>query len=154
MAVMLAATTAGLWAWDPSASGIDPVKWAAVREAVVVMLGLFAASLLLRPFLAILVGLQETVFGGWVAMGQATLTVVLTIGLVLYGGFGLTGLAIAAALPPFLGGLAAAGRVVLAHRYALHLPRPSLIGSWHLVREGFGLWLAGLGVRLLMAAPA
>lgn len=149
MACLLTAAAAGVWTLNPVAVGLNPAVWGTVREALVVMLGLSAAGAVLRPFPAILAGLQDAVFVGSIGIAQTALTVALTVGLVLSWGFGLMGLAVATALPPVLGGLAAAARVVVAHRYALRLPRPSPAGGWHLVREGFGPWLAGFGVRLL-----
>ena len=149
MAGLLAAAAVSLGALDPLAVGLDPSDWNRVRAALITMLGLSAAGALVRPFPSVIAGLQDAVFAGWVAVAQSVLTIGLTIGLVLVGGYGLIGLAVAAAAPPLLGGGAAAVRTLLSHGSVLRWLRPSPAGGWHLVREGFGPWLAGFGVRLL-----
>ena len=154
LAAVLAAAGAGVWFLDPTAVRVDPGVWAKVRPALAAMLGLSAAAALVRPFPALLIGLQDAVFVGWVGISQAALTIGLTVGMVLVGGFGLTGLAVATALPPMVGGVASAGRALAAHRDTLRLPRPSFAGGWHLVREGFGAWMAGFGVRLLTGSTS
>jgi O-antigen/teichoic acid export membrane protein len=154
LAGLLAAAAAGVWLLDPAAVRINPDTWAKVRPALAAMLGLSAAAVLVRPFPALLAGLQDAAFVGWVGISQTALTIGLTVGLVLSGGFGLFGLAVATALPPVLGGVASAVRAATAHRYALRLPRPSLGGGCRLVREGFGAWLAGFGVRLLTGSTS
>jgi hypothetical protein len=118
------------------------------------MLALTAGTFLTRPFVAVLQGLQDVVFCGVVGIAQTALTVGLTIGLVLVGRLGLVGLAVAATLPPLLGGVASAVRVAVAHRDALRPGRASRAGAWQLVREGFGPWLAGFGVRLLTGSTS
>ena len=154
VALFLSATAISLWVLDFAFIGVNPDKWALVREPLIAMLLLSAVGFMLRPFTAVLAGLQDVVFVGWLSLGQTALTIGLTVGLVIGGGFGLVGLAVATALPPVLLGLAAAGRVVVTHRNAVRLPRPSLVGGCHLVREGFGLWVAGLGVRLLTGSTS
>ena len=154
VALGLAAAAAALWTLDPSVFGIDAIKWAAVREPLVVMLGLSALASPLRAALAILAGLQDVVFCGWIGIVQLTLTVALTVWLVLRDGYGLMGLAIIAVLPQVLGGAAAMVRVFVAHRYALALPRPTPAGVGRLVREGSGQWVSGFGVRLLTGSAS
>src|SRR5262249_6631628 len=106
----------------------------------------------LRAFIALLGGLQDVTFVGSVSVGQTALTVALTATLIPLG-YGLPGLAVATGVPPLLGGLAALVRVFSFHGgLAAGWYRPRLGGCWHLVREGFGVWLGSFGVRLQTAS--
>ena len=88
MACLLTVAAAGVWTLNPVAVGLNPAVWDTVREALVAMLGLSAVGAVLRPFPAILAGLQDAVFVGSFGIAQTVLTIALTVGLVLSWGSG------------------------------------------------------------------
>ena len=93
-------------------------------------------------------------FIGLVGLGQTALTVTLTATLITLG-YGMPGLAVATGIPPLLAGFAAMARVFKCHRdTTAGWYRPRWTGCRHLVGQGFGAWLGGLGVRLLTASTA
>ena len=106
----------------------------------------------LRVFQAALEGLQDVVFNGVLRSVQSLLTIVLTLGLLL-AGFRLHALAIAAAVPALLVGVASFLRFrVMAPDLAAGWERPSLAVVRNLFREGIGPWLGGWGWQLSAAS--
>lgn len=148
----LVAAAAAVWWADPGRLGVNPPDWAKVRTPLALLLVLTGVGLPLRAFTALLVGLQDVTFVGAVGLAQAALGVGLTAVLIPLG-YGLPGLAVAAGLPPLLTGLASTARAFARHRDVTRgWYRPAAAGCRSLLREGFGPWLAGLGVRLLSAS--
>ena len=106
----------------------------------------------LRIFQAALDGLQDVVFNGVIRSVQALLTVVITLVLLL-AGFRLHALAIAAAAPALLVGVASFIRFrVIAPDLVAGWGRPSLAVVRTLFREGIGPWLSGWGWQLSAAS--
>jgi hypothetical protein len=151
---IVAAAALGVWFFGTAFLGAVAASQPDLGPALITVLGLAAAGMLIRPLPVVLQGLQDVVFCGWLGLAQAALTAGLTIGLVVAGGYGIVGLAVATALPPVLVGLASGGRLLAIHPDVLRLSRPSGAGVWSLVREGFGPWLSGFGVRLLTGSAS
>ncbi len=146
------AGAAVVWWADPTRLGVNPADWSLVRGPLTVLLGLTAAGLPLRAFTGLLQGLQDVTFVGLVAVTQSVLAVGLTAATVV-AGYGLTGLAVAAGLPPVVAGGAAAVRALVRFRsQTAGWYRPTAGGCGRLVREGFGVWLGQFGVRLQTAS--
>ncbi|MCE9564911.1 MAG: hypothetical protein K8U57_22995 [Planctomycetes bacterium] len=146
------AIAGGIWSTDSALLGVNPEDWSKVRGPLSFVLVLIGVGFPFRAFTALLGGLQDVAFVGWVNLGQNALAVALTATLVPLG-YGLRGLAVAVSVPPLIGGLAAMVRVFTCHREnAVGWFRPEWVGCRHLVGQGFGAWLGGLGVRLLTSS--
>src|SRR5262249_24404505 len=136
----------------PERLRISPEDWAKIRGPLAMLLGLTGLGFPLRAYSALVAGLQDAKFGGLLALCQSALTVGLTATLIPLG-FRLHGLAIATGVPPLLGGLAAVIRVSTRFSETTHGWRnPAWTGCRHLLGQGFGAWLGGLGVRLMSAS--
>lgn len=139
---------------DPASLGVNPGDWEKVSGPLAFVIVLGGVGFPLRAFTALLVGLQDVTFLGWVNLSQAAVTVALTATLIPLG-FGLPGLAVAVGVPPLLSGLAAAGRAFTRHpETVVAWYRPRWAGCRHLVGQGIGAWLGGLGFRLLTASSS
>ncbi|MGL6075794.1 MAG: hypothetical protein ACRC8S_16680 [Fimbriiglobus sp.] len=125
------------------------IGWEIIRDPLLLLLGLSAFGLLFRPFQAVLTGLQDVVFSGWLSLIQGVTSICLTAVLVLFLDWGVYGLAVASGVPPLLSGIAALFRVRMKYGASLRLTRPSVMRASLLLREGLGPWLASFGVRLL-----
>ena len=105
----------------------------------------------LRVFQATLEGLQDVVFNGVIRSVQTLLTIVVTVAL-LFAGYGLYALAIAATVPAFLVGVASLIRCRgIAPDLLSGWGRPSSAVVRTLFREGIGPWLGGWGWQLSSA---
>ena len=146
------AVGAGIWCVDSTTLGVNPADWEKVQGPLAFVIVSLGVGFPLRAFIALLGGLQDVTFVGLVNIVQTALTVSLTATLIPLG-YGLPGLAVATGVPPLLGGLAAAVRAFTRYRDAtVGWYRPQWDGCRHLLREGFGGWIGGFGVRLLMAS--
>lgn len=146
------AVGAGIWWVDPAALGVNPADWGKIRGPLAFVIVSLGVGFPLRAFTALLGGLQDVTFVGLVNLGQTALTVTLTATLIPLG-YGLPGLAVAAGVPPLLGGLAAGVRAFARHRdTTAGWSRPRWDGCRHLLGQGFGAWLGSLGVRLQTAS--
>jgi O-antigen/teichoic acid export membrane protein len=151
---VVAAAAVGVWFFGIAFLGTVAASQPDLGPALITVLGLAAAGMLVRPLSVVLQGFQDVVFCGWLGLAQAALTAGLTIGLVVVGGCGIVGLAVSTALPPVLVGLTAGVRILAVHPDVLRMTRPSGAGVWYLIREGFGSWLSGFGVRLLTGSAS
>ncbi len=137
---------------DGETLGIAPAAWRKVSLPLAIMLALTGLGLPLRVFTAVLTGLQDVSFLGATNLALAALTVTFTATAVV-SGHGMVGLAFATAVPPVLGGLAAAGRTIATYPGATRRwYHPSARGCLGLLHQGFGGLLGALGTRLLMAS--
>jgi O-antigen/teichoic acid export membrane protein len=154
VAIGYVALVAVLWVLVPAALGLTATDRAAIEGPLALLVLVTAVALPLRPFRAILTGLQDVVFNGAIAVLQTALTIALTVVLILQG-WGLYSLAIAAAVPPAVATVLAVMRTrALDGRLFESCPPPTLAGMTNLVREGIGGWLGVFGVQLLMASNA
>lgn len=141
-----------LWLVLPSALSLD----AADREAVGPPLALLVLTLMMaypaRVFAAVVNGLQDVVFSGWLSVAQSIVNIGLTAGL-LVRGYGL--------YAPAIGACAAAcvsvcGATVRARMIAPDVmrawPRPSRSTVRTLLVNGLGAWSGGFGWQLLSAS--
>jgi O-antigen/teichoic acid export membrane protein len=143
-----------LWPLVPGALGLTDADRAAIEGPLAVLVVVTAVAFPLRPFRAILTGLQDVVFNGAIAVLQTALTIGLTVVLILQG-WGLYSLAIAAAVPPAITTVLAVVRTrALDGRLFESWQAPTLAGMTTLVREGIGGWLGVFGVQLLVASNA
>jgi O-antigen/teichoic acid export membrane protein len=132
--------------------GLSSASVEKIRVPVVLLIALTALGYPLRPFSAVLAGLQDVAFTGSVSIAQTLLTSLLTVGL-LTAGYGLTGLALAVGLPPLLLALTAVVRLRLRCPHLIQrLEPPRFTGVWHLLVQGAGNWLSSTGTRLTMAS--
>lgn len=141
-----------VWWMTPEHLSLDAANWSTIREPLALLLALTGFGLPFRAYTAIVMGLQDVSFGGWIALVQSALVVGLTAAFVLMG-FRLTGLAVATGLPPLVMGMVAAYRVFARFpEVTTNWRRPSWNGCRHLFGQGVGAWLGSLGVRLLTAS--
>ena len=148
----IVAVGAGIWWVDLTMLGVKPADWEKVRGPLTFVIVSLGVGFPLRAFMALLGGLQDVTFVGLVNLGQSALTVTLIATLIPLG-YGLPGLAVATGVPPLLGGLAAGVRAFTRYRDATTgWYQPQWGGCRHLLGQGFGAWLGGLGVRLQTAS--
>jgi O-antigen/teichoic acid export membrane protein len=143
-----------LWRILPSALFLT----APDRHMIVLPLTLVVIANMLRQplgaFRAVLVGLQDVVFNGFVTLAGSAASVTITI-VLLVKGYGLYALAWASALPPVLVLLVCAARALaIAPDLRPRWTRPTLIDLRPLVMQGFGSWLGDAGWQLMAASNA
>jgi O-antigen/teichoic acid export membrane protein len=146
--------TSGLVVWHtvPGLVGLTPEDRQALNGPLSWMLFGTAIAYVLKVYQTLLIGLQDVVFCGWVAIITTSLSIALTAALLLLG-FGLYALAVATAVPPVLASVASVFRVYwIAPQVFSELPRPSMAGVAKLLSEGAGGWMGGFGYRLMTAA--
>ena len=108
----------------------------------------------LRAFNAVLAGLQDVRFNGMVSLANWLIGFVLTVAL-LARGYGLYALAVAAAVPPLVTGIAGALRLaIIAPDLLRDWPRPTFGEIRRLFVEGLGTWIGGWGWRLVAASDS
>lgn len=136
----------------PSLLGFTPADRTELLGPLVVLAIGGTVATPLRVFQAALEGIQDVVFNGVVRNAQSLLSIVLTLVLLL-SGYRLYALAIAAAVPALLVGVASLVR--------FRLLAPHLMSAWErpradvvrrLFREGIGPWLSDWGWRLSAAS--
>jgi len=137
---------------DPMLLGIPTVVWNVVLYPTMLLLFLNGVGYPFRAFNALLIGAQDVIFSGFLSILQSVLLIALT-GLTIFSGTGILGLAWSTGFPPLLVSLFAFLRTLWKHPYAIQgMHYPNLQGCRVLFREGFGAWLGGLGVRLMVAS--
>ena len=115
------------------------------------------ANMLRQPlaaFRAVLVGLQDVVFNGFITLAGSAASVAITM-VLLIKGYGLYALAWAAALPPVLVVLISAARALaIAPDLRPRWVRPELRDLRPLFTQGVGSWLGDAGWQLMAASNA
>jgi O-antigen/teichoic acid export membrane protein len=143
LCVMLLALVA--WRVAPMALRLTPDDFGALSGPLIVIVGAMALTYPLRIFNAALVGLQDVMFTGCLAVVQTITSVGLTVWL-LDEGYGLYAVAVAGAVPPAVSGVASLLRLSMTKPELLRQwPRPGVHGLRWIVLEGAGGWVAGLG---------
>jgi O-antigen/teichoic acid export membrane protein len=106
----------------------------------------------LRAFNATLQALQDVVFGGVIGVVSWAMNICLLLGL-LAGGYGLYALAVAAVAPALAASLVCFLRLRHIAPDLVTRPRaPSRATFLWLLRDGLGVWLGGLGWRMVAAS--
>jgi len=154
VAVGYAAAALVLWRILPSALFLT----APDRQLIAIPLTLVVIANVLRQplgaFRAVLVGLQDVVFHGFITLAGSAAGVAITI-VLLIKGFGLYALAWASALPPVLVLLICAARALaIAPDLRPRWMRPGLGDLRPLFTQGAGSWLADIGWQLMAASNA
>ena len=126
----------------------------AVVGPLLVVAALMAVTYPLRIFYAALVGLQDVMFTGGLAVSQTALSIGLTLWL-LAEGYGLYAVAAAAVVPPAAAALASVVR--------LRSVQPAVFGGWPapdvrriraMLVDGVGAWIGGVGWTMVAATSA
>jgi hypothetical protein len=154
LAVGLALFGGAYLAWDGLAgwAGLTLSDRRVFQGPLLVLAGAIAVSYPLRIFPALLCGLQDVLFAGGVQVFLSLVGVAISVSLLL-AGWGVYAVALAAAVPPALGGLAALARTLILFPELLRgWPWPSWRGVRDLLVQGAGAWVAGFGVQLLAAS--
>jgi O-antigen/teichoic acid export membrane protein len=143
-----------LWRVLPSALFLtaDDRRIIAIPLTIVVI-----ANMMRQPFgafRAVLVGMQDVVFNGFVTIAGSAASVTITI-VLLIRGYGLYALAWAAALPPLAVLMACAIRaLVIAPDLRPGWIRPRVADLRRLLTQGVGGWLGDAGWQLMAASNA
>jgi O-antigen/teichoic acid export membrane protein len=139
------------WRFTPAALRLTQADVDALAGPLLVVVGAMALTYPLRVFSAALVGLQDVVVAGCLGVSQTALTVGLTVWL-LADGYGLYAVAIAAAVPPAVSGVASLFRLKVLKPEAMQgWPRPDMQGLRWILLEGGSGWIAGLGSTMAAA---
>jgi O-antigen/teichoic acid export membrane protein len=153
-ALVFVAAAVGVLEVAPSLAHLSPGLAQRARGPLLLVVALLAVSMPLRSFMAVVVGLQDATFAGYLGLAQQALGICLTVGLLL-GGYGLYALAAAATVPSLL--------VAIASLLRLLRLAPDLLRGWRLptratIRtvsgQGLGSWTAGLGWRMVAASDS
>lgn len=143
-----------LWTQLPLVLRLGEAERASIQGPLLVVALGGCLSHPLRAFNAVLSGLQDVRFNGIVSLTHWLIGFVLSVSL-LAGGYGLYALAVAAAVPPVVSGVAAAIRVGrIAPDLLQDWPRPAFADIRRLFLEGVGTWIGGWGWRLIAASDS
>lgn len=141
-----------LWSAFPSMLRLTPNDRVMLAAPLVIVVAATMITYPFRVFQAVLSGIQDVVFAGWLATLSSIIGAVLTIALVAKG-HGLYALAWGAAVPALFGAIASALRIAfVAPDLLRELPRPRWADVRHLLTNGLGVWLAIFGWQLLAAS--
>jgi hypothetical protein len=152
LAAVFVIAAAGLWYLPATSWGAGSGTIIRYCGPLSLLMGLTAATLPFRPFLALLVGRQDVLYAGYVSLVQSLLTPILTVA-GLWWGWGLYALVVAGTVPAFLTGVFCLGRTLTRHHEVVRgWPSPTGRGCTALAREGCGPWFGMFGVRLLTAS--
>jgi O-antigen/teichoic acid export membrane protein len=152
VAVFILLGTFAAWGLLADRVGLAATDRTLLQGPLLVLAGATAVFYPLRIFTALLTGLQDVLFAGWLQLLMSVTGVALSVSLLL-AGFGLYAVALAAAVPPVLGGLAALVRTAFAFPELLRgWPSPSWQGVRGLFVQGLGTWISSFGVQLLAAS--
>lgn len=154
VAVLYTVLVVVLWRIAPSVLKLAPADRAAIVGPLTLLAGVTAIVMPAKVFGAVLVGLQDVKFYGFLSTANWAIDLVLTVVLLLKG-YGLYALAIGVAMPSALGVVVMYARVrIIAPDLMSGWPHPSSKEVARLFREGFGAWLGGWGWRLSAATDA
>jgi O-antigen/teichoic acid export membrane protein len=143
-----------LWTQLPRVLQLGDAERASVQGPLLIVALAGCISHPLRAFNAVLAGLQDVRFNGFVSLVHWLIGFVLAVSLLVQG-YGLYALAIAAAVPPILSGTAAAIRLrAIAPDLLRGWPRPAFADIRRLFVEGVGTWIGGWGWRLIAASDS
>jgi O-antigen/teichoic acid export membrane protein len=143
-----------LWTQLPRIVQLADAERASVQGPLLIVAFAGCLSHPLRSFTAVLAGLQDVRFNGIVNLANWLIGFALAVSLLLLG-FGLYALAIGAAVPPLVSGVAGAARLAaIAPDLLRDWPRPSLGEIRRLFAEGVGTWIGGWGWRLVAASDS
>ena len=143
-----------LWTQLPRVVQLADAEHASVQGPLLIVALAGCLSHPLRVCNAVLSGLQDVRFTGIVGLVHWLIGFVLAVSLLVLG-FELYALAIAAAVPPLVTGLAGAARLAaIAPDLLRGWPRPTLGEIRRLFVEGVGTWIGGWGWRLVAASDS
>ena len=143
-----------LWTQLPRVLHLADVERASVQGPLLIVALAGCVSHPLRAFNAVLAGLQDVRFTGIASLASWLIGFVLVVSLLVQG-YGLYALAVAAAVPPIVTGIAAAIRLrSIAPDLLREWPRPAFADIRRLFVEGVGTWIGGWGWRLIAASDS
>jgi O-antigen/teichoic acid export membrane protein len=143
-----------LWTLLPRIVKLADAEHASVQGPLLIVALAGCLAHPLRVFNAVLSGLQDVRFTGIVSLVNWLIGFVLAVSLLVMG-FELYALAIAAAVPPLITGLAGAVRLAaIAPDLLRDWPRPTIVEIRRLFVEGLGTWIGGWGWRLVAASDS
>ena len=141
-----------LWVLLPSALSLTAVDRLALGKPLVILVTITALTYPLRVFSAALVGLQDVIFTGSMAVLQMCLSISLTV-ILLLKGYGLYALAIAGACPLMVTGVGCLLRVKsILPNLLSDYKRPTIKDIRSLLVQGLGGWMSSFGVQMLAAS--
>lgn len=153
-AVMYVALALLLWTQLPRIVQLGDAERLDVQGPLLIVALAGCLSHPLRAFTAVLAGLQDVRFNGFVSLANWLIGFALSVSLLTLG-YGLYALAVAAAVPPLVTGAAGALRVaIIAPDLLRDWPRPSFAEIRKLFVEGLGTWIGGWGWRLVAASDS
>jgi O-antigen/teichoic acid export membrane protein len=143
-----------LWTVFPSVLHATAADRAQLFGPLALMVAATFLSYPLRVFVALLAGVQDVFFSGFISLGQLVLSNALIVTLT-WRGYGLYGVASGAAIPPLLIGAAALVRTLIKQRDVLR-DWPRL--EWRIARPilsgGMGAWMGSMGWQLAFSSDA
>lgn len=141
-----------LWHFAARVISLSDAQRGALWGPLLVIAAGTAVIFPLRAFNATLQALQDVVFGGVVGVVSWAVNICLLLGL-LSKGYGLYALAAAAVVPSITGSLICLIRLKRIAPDLISVPRlPTRAAFLMLFRDGFGVWLGGLGWRMVAAS--
>jgi O-antigen/teichoic acid export membrane protein len=146
--------SAVLWVVLPSMLSLTPADRQAVGTPLALLVAALTVAYPLRVFSAVVAGLQDVSFNGWLSVAQAVVGIAITASMLHYG-YGLVALASASAASSLLVGIGAFARtMIIAPDLLRGWPRPSHTAVRSLLTNGLGVWFGAFGWQLLSASNA
>lgn len=143
-----------LWHFAARVISLDDARRGILWGPLLVVVAGTSITFPLRAFGATLQALQDVVFGGVMGIVGWAMNICLLLGL-LSRGHGLYALAAAAVVPPIVTSLICLLRLKRIAPDLLSVPRvPNRADLLVLFRDGFGVWMGGLGWRMVAASSS
>jgi O-antigen/teichoic acid export membrane protein len=151
-AVLYGLLAVALWIFFPRLLRMNAVDHRMIRGPLLLIAIAGCLAQPLRAFGCVLAGLQDVRFNGVLSFANWLMGFVLCVWLLAHG-WGLYGLAVAAAFPSLVTGVWSLLRVRIIAPDLLHAwPRPRWVDIHRLFVEGIGTWIGGWGWRLIAAS--
>lgn len=141
-----------LWMVLPSALTLSAADRAVVGPPLAILVVTLMLAYPLRVFSAVLAGLQDVTFNGWLAVTQSLVSIVVSATLLLRGA-GVYAPAVGAAAATLVSVTGALVRTrIIAPDLLRDWPRPSFATVRHLLTNGLGVWGGMFGWQLVAAS--
>ena len=141
-----------MWGFSVGVTDLNAADKATLFGPLLLLIAGTAILFPFRTFYAVLNGLQDVFFFGFLGIGQWALNICLIL-LLLFKGYGLYALAASAVVPPMIGCALCLIRIrLVAPDLLTGWSRPTFSELSYLMKEGFGTWLGNFGWRMIAAS--
>lgn len=141
-----------LWTTLPSALSLSAADRQTIGPPLLLLVLTTVVAYPLRVFSALIAGLQDVTFNGWLTASRHVLSIAVTVSLLMsgYGLYALAGASACMSMLTVIGGLVRTMR--LTPDLLRSWPRPSISTARTLMTNGAGVWFGALGWQLASAS--